>query len=137
MPERSFYGDVTVTQLVEPKLQTTTVTSGMITCDSNMVAVLVTVGAWITDTTYDFKLTESEKSDFSSPGDVAATDMVCTPALAQVKDAATDQLTYMIRYTGSKGYIKLVGTKAGSTGSVLWGASVLKGAIKKTPGTIV
>ena len=136
MPEREFYSDVTATQLVEPVSQTVTVTSNMVTCDSNMVAILVHVGLWVTSETVDFKLTESEKSDFSSPGDVAATDMVCTPALAQVKDANTDQFDLLIRYTGSKGYIKLVGTHGGS-GTCVWGATTLKGAVKRTPGTIV
>lgn len=136
MPEREFYGDVTVTQLVEPASHTTTVTSNMVTCDANMVAILVSVGLWTTDETVDFKLTESAASDFSNPADVAAADFEATPTLAQVASASTDQKDFLIRYTGSLGYIKLVGTHGGS-GACVWGASVLKGGVKATPGDIV
>lgn len=135
MPERSFYGDVVETQLLEPKSYSATTTSGMITCDSNMVAVLVSVGLW-TSGTFDFKLTESDKSDFSNPNDVAVTDFVATPALVQVAALTSDQSDFLIRYTGSKGYIKLVATGATSP-SAVFGASVLKGATKRTTGAIV
>lgn len=137
MPEREFHLDVEINQLVEPKSQTTTVTSNMVTCDAISVAILVHVGLWATDATYDFKLTESDKSDFSNPNDVAATDVLVIPLIQQTKDANTDQYDIILRYTGSKGYIKLVGTKGGAGGSCVWGATTLKGGVKRTQGAIV
>lgn len=132
MPEREFYSDVTATQLIEWKSYTTTQTSAAVTCDANMVAILVGVGLW-TSGTFDFKLTECATSG-GTYTDVAAADV--DGSVPQVASTATDQADFILRYTGSLGYIKLVATGATSP-SAIFGASVLKGAPKKTAGAIV
>ena len=132
MPEREFYSDVTATQLLEWKAYTTTQTSAAVTCDTNMVAFLIGLGLW-TAGTADFKLTECDTSG-GSYTDVAAADVDGT--VPQMASTATDQADFIVRYTGSKGYVKLVATLATSP-NMIFGASVLKGAPKKTPGAIV
>lgn len=134
MVTRMRYYDIKVTQMVEVASHTTTVTSAAFdTYGWESLTVLIPVGLWTTDETVDFKLTSCATSG-GSYDDVAATDFVAD--VVQVKDAATDQTCYMIAYTGSNRYVKLVGTHGGS-GAVIWGAYALQSWPRETSGTIV
>lgn len=108
---------------IAPAVQKANTTGSAVDLSDGMEAsVIITVGAYV-DTTFTFKLQESD--DNSSYSDVASSDIYGT-AISVTADSAAAQ-TGIIGYKGFKRYIKVVATKGGtaSTGNLISAVVVL------------
>lgn len=117
---------------VEPKTRNATITTDALAVDLaglNAAEVAIVVGLW-TDGTHTFSLQDSP--DGITYTTVAAGSYFITGNLAittfVVNSTLTDQTVLQVGYRGTKRYLKVICTVAGSPSTGLcWGACVSKG----------